>query len=221
MTNAGVLFDLDGVLVATETLKARAHANTIEHLGGRLDPAYYSQVMGKSHYLAAKEFSEAAGVSFDHERYAELFKHEYGLQLDDGVELMPGAGNLVTAFREHGYRLAVVSSSLRWMMDKVLAQTGLGEAFAACISGDDVESEKPAPEPYLKALAELSLAPERAVVIEDTESGITSAHAAGVKSIAVRHEYNGRHDFSGAVAVLDELLDVDGIAALVHGLLAE
>jgi HAD superfamily hydrolase (TIGR01509 family) len=215
MSASGVLFDLDGVLVATEALKAQAHSETVALLGGRLDPDYYSQVMGKSHYLAAKEFSEAGGIAFEHERYAEAFKAAYGALLESGVELMPGALALVAALRERGYRLAVVSSSLRWMMDKVLAQTGLDEHFEACVSGDDVEEEKPSPEPYLKALDELSLESSQAVVIEDTESGIASASAAGVKAIAVRHEFNGRHDFSGAAYVLDDLLDVEAIVGSI------
>ena len=214
--NGGVLFDLDGVLVATETLKARAHAKTIQRLGGQLDPAYYSQVMGKSHYLAAKEFSQAAGISFEHERYSGMFEHEYGLQLDQGVELIPGAEQLVVVLRERGYRLAVVSSSLRWMMDKVLSHTELDQHFDACISGDDVEKEKPAPEPYLKALEQLSLEPAQAVVIEDTESGIASATAAGVRAIAVKHEFNGRHDLSGAIAVLEDLSDTKAIVELIQ-----
>ncbi|NIR46419.1 MAG: HAD family phosphatase [Gemmatimonadetes bacterium] len=217
MSAAGVLFDLDGVLVATEKLKARAHAETVERLGGSLDPGYYSQVMGKSHYLAAKAFSEVGGIPFEHVRYAEIFRATYGRALEEGVELMPGARSLVRTLRARGYRLAVVSSSLRWMMDTVLARAGLAEHFDADISGDDVSAEKPAPDPYLKALAELDLAPERtAVVVEDTESGVASAAAAGVSAIAVRHEFNVLHDFSGAAAVVDGLEDVQAVVDLIE-----
>ena len=215
----GVLFDLDGVLVATEALKARAHSQTVTKLGGRLDPSHYAQVMGQSHYLAAKEFSRLGGVPFEHERYAQLFKSEYGSLLEAGVKLMPGAGELVKVLGEDGCRLAVVSSSLRWMMDVVLAQTRLADSFEASISGDDVEEEKPAPDPYLKALASLSLEPRQAVVIEDTESGIASANAAGLRVIAVRHEFNGRHDLSSAAAVLDSLGDTGGVVGLIDALL--
>lgn len=214
-----MLFDLDGVLVSTEKLKAQAHAETVERLGGRLDAAYYSQVMGKSHYLAAKAFSEAGGIRFEHERYAELFRSAYGRLLDEGVDLMPGALALVKRLRADGYRLAVVSSSLRWMMDIVLARTGLAESFDSEISGDDVSAEKPAPDPYLRALGELGLPPDRAVVVEDTESGVASARAAGMRVIAVRHEYNARHDFAGAVAVLDGLGAVESVAAQVDEML--
>ncbi|HSG81604.1 MAG TPA: HAD family phosphatase, partial [Gemmatimonadota bacterium] len=78
MNAKGVLFDLDGVLVATEALKARAHSQTVTKLGGILDPSHYAQVMGQSHYLAAMEFSRLGGVPFEHERYGQLFKSEYG-----------------------------------------------------------------------------------------------------------------------------------------------
>ena len=217
----GVLFDMDGVLVATEALKARAHSETVAGLGGRLDPSYYSEVMGQSHYLAAKAFCEAGGIPFEHEVYAGLFMETYGELLERGVELIPGAGELVAAVQRLGYRTAVVSSSLRWMMDVVLARTGLGEQFDARISADDVEEEKPSPEPYLRALAELSLAPDRAVIIEDTESGVASGVAAGVPVIAVRHEYNGKHDLSRAVAVLESLADAGSVVRVVRTVLED
>jgi HAD superfamily hydrolase (TIGR01509 family) len=219
MSVRGVLFDLDGVLVSTEELKARAHAETVAELGGRLDPGYYSQVMGKSHYLAAKAFSEAGGIRFEPERYAERFRAAYGRQLNEGVEAMPGALSLVAGLRARGYRLAVVSSSLRWMMDIVLARTELEGRFDAEISGDDVSAEKPAPDPYYEALEKLGLPPGRAVVIEDTESGIASARAAGVRVIAVRHEFNASHDFGGAAAVLEGLADVEAVAGLIDQML--
>ncbi len=219
MSPRGVLFDLDGVLVASEALKARAHSQTVKKLGGRLDPSHYSQVMGQSHYLAAKEFSRLGGVSFDHQRYAELFKSEYRSLLEEGVELMAGADELVRALRAGGHQLAVVSSSLRWMMDSALAQTGLGAYFEASISGDDVNKEKPAPDPYLKALELLSLEPRQALVIEDTESGIASARAAGLQVIAVKHEFNGRHDLSGAAAIVDSLADTAATLELIDGML--
>lgn len=218
MTRRGVLFDLDGVLVATEALKARAHTETVERLGGRLDPAYYGEVMGRSHYEAAKAFSAAGGVDFDHERYASLFRAAYGRLLEEGVEPMPGAEAAVAALRDSGYRLAVVSSSLGWMVEIVLERIGLGRHFEARVSGDDVAEEKPSPEPYRKALGELGLEPDRAVIVEDTESGVASGVAAGVPVIAIRHEFNGRHDLSGAAAVLDGLADTDAVLHLVKSL---
>jgi len=210
---------MDGVLVATEEMKARAHFETVRCHGGVLAPEYYGEVMGQSHEAAAIAFIDASGADIEPAVYAEVFRSVYGDLLEGGVELLPGAISLVSALRDRDYRLAVVSSSLQWMMDEVLSQTGLGALFDASVSADDVSEEKPSPVPYLKALSELGLEPNRAVVIEDSETGVASAIAAGVPVIAVRHRYNGRHDMSGALNELDGLSDTSAVVALVDSAL--
>lgn len=206
---------MDGVLVATEELKARAHFETVRRHGGNLAPEYYGEVMGQSHEAAAIAFINASGADLDPAAYAEVFRSVYGDLLRCGVDVLPGALSLVSALKDRSYRLAVVSSSLQWMMDEVLSQPGLGALFDASVSADDVSEEKPSPEPYLKALSELGLEPNQAVVVEDSETGVASAKAAGVAVIAVRHRYNGRHDMSGAIAELDGLSDTARVAALI------
>ena len=210
---------MDGVLVATEGLKARAHFETVRRHGGVLAPEYYGEVMGQSHEAAAIAFIDASGADLEPAVYAEVFRSIYGDLLKGGVELLPGAISVVSALKDRDYRLAVVSSSLQWMMDEVLSQTGLGALFDASVSADDVSEEKPSPVPYLKALSELGLEPNRAVVIEDSETGVASAIAAGVPVIAVRHRYNGRHDMSGALNELDGLSDTSAVVALVDSAL--
>jgi len=210
---------MDGVLVATEELKAQAHFETVRRHGGALEPEYYGEVMGQSHEAAAIAFINASGADLEPAVYAEVFRSLYGDLLRDGVELLPGALSLVLALKERGYRLAVVSSSLQWMMDEVLSQTGLGALFDASVSADDVSEEKPSPEPYLKALSELGLEPAQAVVVEDSETGVASAIAAGVAVIAVRHRYNGRHDMTGSLAELDGLSDLYTVVGLLDSAL--
>lgn len=211
----GVLFDLDGVLAATEEIKARAHAETVRRYGGTLDPEYYSEVMGRSHKAAARAFLETSGARLDTATYARVFDSVYAELLREGVRLVPGAAALVEALKARRCRLAVVSSSLRWMMDEVLARTGLAERFEVSVSADDVSEEKPSPQPYRTALARLGLPPGRAVVIEDSETGIAAAIAAGLSVIALRHRFNRRHDFSQARAELDTLEDTDRALRLI------
>ncbi len=214
----GVLFDMDGVLVATEELKAIAHSETVTRFGGNFAPDFYSEVMGRSHYDAAAAFARAAGIPFDYDAYMKTFGSIYAGLIESRLELALGARELVVAVNDSGYRLAVVSSSLRWMMDEVLARSGLGPLFPVAVSGDDVEEEKPSPEPYLRALRETQLRPDQAVVIEDTESGVTSALNAGVAVIAVRHRYNGTHDFSGA-AEIEGLENTSSLLGLIESVL--
>ena len=57
-----VLFDMDGVLVQTEALKARAHTAAVEHVGGRVPDGFYPTVMGRSHQAVRGAFLAAAGL---------------------------------------------------------------------------------------------------------------------------------------------------------------
>ncbi|MFQ5631813.1 MAG: HAD family hydrolase, partial [bacterium] len=110
------------------------------------------------------------------------------------------------------------TSSIRWMMDTVLAHANLAHFFDVTICADDVQREKPAPDPYLLALERLNLPAPAAVIIEDSETGIAAAKAAGVPVIAVRHDFNGLHDFSNANAEVDSLKDTGRIIGFVEKL---
>lgn len=203
-----VLFDMDGVLIDTEGLKARAHAETLARYGGALPPDTYSLWMGRSQHEVQTAFAAAAGVSIPGDEYAEVFGAIYGSILEEGFNTTPGARELLTTLCSAGCRLALVTSSLRWMLERVFEETGFAPLFDAVVTADDVIREKPAPDAYLRALALLGAEPERAVVVEDTEAGVAAGRAAGCEVVAVRHAWNARHDFRAAFAVLPGFADV-------------
>ena len=215
----GVLLDMDGVLVATEELKALAHSRALAEYGGELDENVYKKVMGSRQADAERAFIEASGADIDLDEYSQTFRGIYVELLRTRLSLTPGGADLVKALHAEHYRLALVSSSLGWMMQEVLSRTGMVSFFSAIVSADDVEEEKPSPQPYLRALSLLSLEPASAVVIEDTESGVKSGVDAGMKVIALRHEYNVLHDFSGAFAVLDTLEERDEVLKAIDAAL--
>jgi HAD superfamily hydrolase (TIGR01509 family) len=81
--------------------------------------------------------------------------------------------------------LAVASSSNRVLIELVLELAGIGEAFAAIVSAEEVAHGKPAPDVYLRAAELLEIDPARCAAIEDSTNGIRSAHAAGMRVIAL------------------------------------
>jgi HAD superfamily hydrolase (TIGR01509 family) len=218
-SGCGVLFDLDGVLVNTEGLKAAAHTQTVASYGGTLEPWQYRAEMGRAYDDVIEAFISRTGIDARPEAYSNEFRSAYLDLVRTRLQLTPGAEDLLGTLRERGYRLAVVSSSLRWMMDEIMARTRLDRFFQTIVSAEDVREEKPSPEPYLLTLERLSLAPENAVVFEDTQSGVTAGTRAGVKVVAMRHEYNVDHDLSQAAMALDDLADTEGILALIRSLM--
>lgn len=81
--------------------------------------------------------------------------------------------------------LAVVSGAFRAEIEPVLEAAGLDSLFRALVTADDVARGKPHPEGYLRALALVGVEAGEAVAFEDTEAGIASARAAGVRCLAV------------------------------------
>ena len=205
-----VIFDLDGVLVESESLKARAHSAAVGELGGRVPPSYYSHVMGASHEFVRAAFIREGSLTVAPERYSSLYHGIYEQMLED-LEVTAGARELVEALGDRRYRLGVATSSQPWMVDRILRQTSLGGHFQVVVTAADVERPKPAPDAYQQALERLGVMAADATVIEDSETGLTAAVAAGIPTLSRRHEMNQRHDLTKAEVVLDSLRQTDQI----------
>jgi HAD superfamily hydrolase (TIGR01509 family) len=106
--------------------------------------------------------------------------------LRDAPRVYPGVASLVNHLRGR-VRLAIVSGTWRENVQAVLAGIGLSDAFQSVIAKEDVAAVKPDPEAYLLALSRLKLDAGKVVAIEDSPSGLASARAAGIPSVAVGH----------------------------------
>jgi len=100
------------------------------------------------------------------------------------LPLMPGA---VECVRRLAMRrpLAVASSSNRSLIELALESAGIRDAFHTVVSAEEVPRGKPAPDVYLRAAGLLGIAPGRCAAVEDSENGLRSAHAAGMRVIAI------------------------------------
>jgi HAD superfamily hydrolase (TIGR01509 family) len=102
----------------------------------------------------------------------------------DRLPLLPGA---VDAVRRLGERwpLGVASSSNREIIDLVLGEAGIADAFAVTVSSEEVPRGKPAPDVYVEAARRLGVAADRCLAVEDSSNGLRAARAAGMVVIAV------------------------------------
>jgi beta-phosphoglucomutase-like phosphatase (HAD superfamily) len=81
--------------------------------------------------------------------------------------------------------LGLASSSNRELIDRALEASGLEGYFRATVSSEEVERGKPAPDVYLEAARRLGVEPTRCGAVEDSANGIRSAHAAGMRVVAI------------------------------------
>lgn len=198
-----VVFDMDGLLLDTETLWHGAETELFSRHGGSFSWEDKLAVMGTSFEETAQYFSERLGASPEQGRalvaeMVEIMRENLAKQ----VEGRPGAIELVERLRGR-VPLALASNSGRVLVETALATARLTDAFDAVVTSDDVEHGKPAPDIYLRACALLGVRPEDALALEDSPTGIAAAKAAGLACIGVPQF--AETDLSAADRVIDSL----------------
>ena len=209
MLESGVIFDCDGTLVDSEPLAGRAWKATVAPFGYEVTDADLAACMGIPYARTHAYLSQRAPLP-EAAAFWPMLRDELFSLID--TELAPFADAVAAAaeLRERGVRLAVASSSPRERLDRTLARAGL--EFAVTVAGDEVEHGKPAPDMFLKAAAELDIAPERCVVVEDSAPGVAAGVAARMPTLGVRRVDHA--DLGGADAVV-ETISADAILALL------
>ena len=220
-SSPALILDCDGVLADTERdghLVAFNQAFAEAGLDIEWSVAEYADLVkiggGKErmrHYLQTHPEAGVAEADLDatvadlHRRKSQLY-----VELVEAGKLPGRAGvrRLIESALDAGWRVAVASTSAERSVEAVL-RTAVGEAtrsrMAGVWAGDIVASKKPAPDIYLRALADLDQDPEMVVVVEDSESGARAAAAAGLRHIVTISSLTGDDSFPDAATVVSNL----------------
>ncbi|RLP81430.1 HAD family phosphatase [Micromonospora sp. BL4] len=183
-----MLFDMDGTLVDSEKLWDVALQELAREYGGELSVAARRTIVGTSMAesmrivhddLGQPERDPQASAAWINARILDLFR--------TGLSWRPGAFALLRAVRAAGIPTALVTSSVRPLVEIALDTLGR-DNFDAVVCGDEVVATKPHPEPYLTAARLLDVPIGRCVAIEDSATGVASALAAGAAVLAVPAE---------------------------------
>lgn len=177
-----VLFDMDGTLVDTERLWWEAVEQVADGLGRRLTKADQPEVLGRPVEYTAAWLGGATGAPV--EGVAAELHREFADRVRTGIVPRPGALELLDSLARAGVPTALVTASPRAVADTVLEALGAGR-LTVSVTADDTEHTKPAPDPYLAACRALGVDPAACVAVEDTQTGVSSAEAAGCAVLAV------------------------------------
>ena len=179
-----VVFDLDGLLLDSEEVWDAVREDYVRERGGRYDAEVQRALMGMSSVEWSRYLHEHAGVSDEPDEIdAEVVRRMLAAYREH-LPLVPGAVESVERLAAR-YPLGLASSSNRPLIAEVLDLSGLAPYFRATVSSEEVAHGKPAPDVYLEAARRLGAAPERCAAIEDSHAGIRSAHAAGMRVVAI------------------------------------
>lgn len=211
-----IIFDCDGVIADTEPIHMSALQTILREDGIDLSKELYYR-----DYLALddracfiKAFSDR-GVALTQEKLSRLIARKAAAVepvMKAQVLLFRGAVDLIRNASQR-FLLAVASGALLREVQLILRTADVSACFRAIVGAEDVARSKPHPDPFLEALARINagstarIEPIECLVIEDSIHGIHSAHAAGMRCLAVTNSFP-REMLAEAELVVASLEDV-------------
>jgi HAD superfamily hydrolase (TIGR01509 family) len=213
---AAIIFDFDGLLMATETSMLESWQAEWRQHGLELDlGTFWVDHGGDVTEDRYRRLASAAGPGYDRAAsHSRRIAHRDELHRQLGLN--PGISAWLADAAVAGLRLAVASSSPVWWVRRHLSGQGVLWRFEVIAGGDEVAAPKPAPDVYLLALRRLGLEPGQAVAVEDAAHGVAAAQAAGLRCIAIPNPHAGRDRFAAADLVLGSAAELGLAEALAR-----
>jgi len=175
---AAVLWDMDGTLVDTEPYWTLAELTLAARYRGTWSAERSLEVVGFDLLDAARHMREQMGIDLAPELIVEEMLDDVIAQVEREVPWRPGSRELLSSLGEAGVPCALVTMSYARFVKPILDGLPPG-TFDTVVTGDAVARGKPHPEPYLTAARDLDVLAGECLAIEDSDTGATSAAAAG------------------------------------------
>ena len=224
MTIKAIIFDVDGTFADTEDghRKSFNKAFAENNLLWNWDVALYDKLLkvtgGKERikYFVSDFLTGYTGP----DNFDDFVKHlhkvktaHYTAMLGEGhIPLRPGIKQLIQDAHQAGVKLAIATTTTPENVTALL-EVGLGKNwesyFAANGCGDIVPHKKPAPDIYFWVLDKLGLSAADCITLEDSNNGLRSSLAAGIRTYVTINQYTRNQDFTGAAGVFDDLSDLN------------
>lgn len=202
----GVIFDLDGLMVDSETIAAEAWRLLLAPYEATLTEAQYENILGKSHGDSVRYILEQTEGRVPLEVLNCGFWPKLMDLIDECYEPMLGLLALLEELDQRGYLLGVASNSPIAYVRKALEKLGIATYFSCVFGADQVSHPKPAPHVYLEAARCLTLPPECCLAFEDSPTGVCAALAAGMRCVFIPNSGLTLTDLEGTYAVFPSLV---------------
>lgn len=203
---AGVIFDMDGVLVDSAEAHRRAWAQLGDEVGTPFTAERFQQTFGQRNASIIPAW--VPGVS--QQRIDALGERKEAIYRDlvrgGAIRIYDRVPQIFAELRQRGMKVAIASSGPAANISLVVEILGAATLLDAVVTAEDVRHGKPDPEVFLIAANRLGLAPSTCAVIEDSVHGIEAAKRAGMLAVAVLTSTpRGELEAAGADVVLAEV----------------
>lgn len=203
---AGVVFDMDGLLIDTETVWRDVQLAEAEAQGLDLPLSVIQSLIGQRWQVNRRILQDHFGPDFDLEAFIAAVSERHAATCRAGIAVKAGVVELLDLLDALGLPRAIATSSDRQVVADRLQPCGLFGRFHAVITNEDCAQGKPHPEPYLNAARALGLDPAACLALEDSYSGVRSAHAAGMMTVMVPDLLPATEEIGGLCVAVAETL---------------
>ncbi|MEA3249340.1 MAG: HAD family phosphatase [Patescibacteria group bacterium] len=184
-----IIFDMDGVITDSEPLQMEAELQTCADYGIEAPIEMWEGFKGRTTLEIFKTIVERCCPGKFNP--AELGEHKRRIYLETAAQrmkLFPGITEFIEVCAAR-FRMALATSSAAPVQQQVFERFGFAPFFSVVTTGDEVTHGKPHPEPYLLTASRLNLPPSACAVIEDSDNGVKSAHAAGCVPLGITNSF--------------------------------
>lgn len=205
----GVLFDLDGTLIDSESMHYAAFKQALLEYGYDLDSLGDTLQYGGSF----RKLFEAIALKFhlSYDLFESIYQRKVEITLENpatNVEMVEGVMSFLELLKEKNIPMGIVTNSEQAYVDHVLDGFDLRQYFSQIVHADLVANPKPAPDGYHYGIKLLELQPAEILVFENTDAGIAAAQAANLKVIAIRGtDHLGISNYESADLGIDDFGD--------------
>ena len=203
-----IIFDHDGTILDTESAEYESVRRVWHDYGLSFLPERWAHVIGTvSGDPWIDELARELGRSIDRD---EIYRRarRYNAEALESVDARPGIRELVATAAAAGIPMAIASNAPVSWIERRVGPLGFYDAFDYVIGVDTASAPKPDPAPFAEACMALGVDPRFTVAIEDSNTGVASAVAAGCFTLACPGPLTLGHDLSAAHVIVDSHTEV-------------
>ena len=204
-----ILFDNDGVLVETEKWYFEANKTILKTLNINLGFDEYMEIMARGGTVWELAYKNGFSKNIINKSREERDKIYQTFLKTKNIEIK----NVEYVLKELSkkFKMAIITTSRRVDFDLIHKNRNIVKYMDFTLCVEEYKRAKPYPDPYLDGLKKFNGKKEEAIIVEDSQRGLSSAYAANIDCVVVHNEFTKTQDFSKAkykIKKIEELISL-------------